>query len=137
MSLYVAENPRFTHLQQRFVQEYLIDSTNARAAAIRAGYSPINASNEAYKMLRKPHIVEAIEEGRKDLSKRVGITQERVLQELAKIAFASIGDIVTINAETGETEVDLTRLPKDVLSAISDVNITSVDGKTKTKNTIV
>lgn len=72
--------------QQRFVDEYLKD-LNATQAAIRAGYSANRADSMGYENLRKPEIADAIAESMKARSARTGITQDRVLQELARIAF--------------------------------------------------
>lgn len=72
--------------QQRFVDEYLKD-LNATQAAIRAGYSAKTAYAIAEKLLRKAEIQEAIQAAMKARSKRTEVTQDRVLQELARIAF--------------------------------------------------
>ena len=75
-----------TDKQSRFVEEYLID-LNATQAAIRAGYSAKTAEWIGPQLLGKAHVAEAVRAGRASLSKRVEITQERVLQEYARIAF--------------------------------------------------
>jgi len=75
-----------TDKQSRFVEEYLID-LNATQAAIRAGYSAKTAEWIGPQLLGKTHVAEAVRAGRASLSKRVEITQERVLQEYARIAF--------------------------------------------------
>ena len=70
-----------TPKQQRFVQEYQID-WNATAAAKRAGYSEKAAKEQGYENLTKPHIKQAIATAQAELSARVCITQEEVLQGL-------------------------------------------------------
>lgn len=82
-----------TKKQKRFVEEYLID-LNATQAAIRAGYSPETAGAIGSENLKKPEIKNAIEKAMAERSKRTGISQDRVLQELAKIGFANITDVV-------------------------------------------
>lgn len=77
---------KLTAKQQRFVAEYLVD-LNATQAAIRAGYSQNTAKVIGCENLTKPDIQKAIQEEREKLSKRTEITQERVLQEYARIAF--------------------------------------------------
>lgn len=72
--------------QQRFVDEYLKD-LNATQAAIRAGYSAKTAYAIAEKLLRKVEIQQAIQKAMKARSDRTEITQDRVLQELARLAF--------------------------------------------------
>ena len=75
--------------QMRFVEEYLGD-LNATGAAIRAGYSPQTAMEIGYENLRKPQIAEAIAEAERARSFRTGITADRVLVEIARLAFADI-----------------------------------------------
>lgn len=75
--------------QQRFVEEYLID-LNATQAAIRAGYSPKTAQEQASRLLSNVMVAEAVRKAQEERSRRTGITQDRVLQELARLAFFDI-----------------------------------------------
>lgn len=78
---------KLTPKQQRFVDEYLVD-LNATQAAIRAGYSAKRAAEIAYQLLQKTTVQAAIAERMKARQERTEITQDRVLAELAKIAFS-------------------------------------------------
>ena len=82
-----------TDKQKRFVEEYLID-LNATQAAIRAGYSPNRASEQAHQLLQKTTVQKAIAESMAKRSKRTGVTQDRVVRELAKIAFLDMTQVV-------------------------------------------
>lgn len=82
-----------TKKQKRFVEEYLID-LNATQAAIRAGYRPDNAYSIGSENLRKPEIKAAIDRAMAECSKRTGVSQDRVLRELARIGFANIMDVM-------------------------------------------
>lgn len=84
---------KLTKKQQLFVDEYLID-LNATQAAIRAGYSVDTAREIGCENLTKPNIQEAIAKVMAERSKRTGINQDRVVLELAKIAFVKMTDIV-------------------------------------------
>ena len=75
--------------QRRFVNEYLID-LNATQAAIRAGYSPKTAYSHGDRLLKDIEIKKLIGERMSDREQRTEITQDRVLQELAKLAFLDI-----------------------------------------------
>lgn len=79
--------------QQRFVDEYLID-LNATQAAIRAGYSVKTANEQGSQNLAKLSIQQAIAERMAERSRRTGVNQDRVVLELAKIAFVKMTDIV-------------------------------------------
>ncbi|MFT8418466.1 MAG: terminase small subunit [Acetobacter sp.] len=81
-----------TPKQARFVEEYLVD-LNATQAALRAGYSPKTAREQASRLLSNVNVSEAISEAQKARSTRTEITQDRVLRELAKLGFGDIRDI--------------------------------------------
>lgn len=76
-----------TDLQQRFVDEYLVD-LNGTQAAIRAGYSPDTARQMASENLSKPYIQIAIVDARKRQQARTHIDADRVVLEAWNIVFA-------------------------------------------------
>ena len=78
-------NPR----QKFFVLEYLID-LDPTAAAIRAGYRPTNARYQGQRLMRDPEIANAVRQAMAERARRCGITEERVLKEYARIAFADM-----------------------------------------------
>ena len=82
-----------TEKQRRFVDEYLID-LNATQAAIRAGYSVKTAREQASQNLTKLNIQQAISEKMAERSKRTGVNQDRIVLELAKIAFVNAADVI-------------------------------------------
>ncbi len=86
---------KLSEKQKRFVQEYLVD-LNATAAAKRAGYSPKTASEQGARLLANVKVQEEIQKAIEKRQNRVEITQDRVLQELAAIAFASGADYASI-----------------------------------------
>lgn len=89
---------KLTAKQKRFVEEYLID-LNATQAAIRAGYAINRASEQGHQLLQKTTVSAEIEKALAERSRRTGISQDRVIQELAKIAFVNIRDVVNDDAE--------------------------------------
>ena len=82
--------------QMRFIEEYMVD-LNATQAAIRAGYSPKTASEQSCRLLANVKIAAGIARLRAEQSKRTGITADRVLQELAKLAFVNPTDVVNLD----------------------------------------
>lgn len=82
---------KLTEKQKRFVQEYLLD-LNATQAAIRAGYSEKTAEQMGYQLLQKTSVQEAVQEAMKNRQQRTEITQDCVLSELGKVAFAKAAD---------------------------------------------
>ncbi len=75
-------NPRHA----RFAQEYLIDLNGAQAA-IRAGFSKRTARSAAARLLTNADIRAAIDEAKLARSERTKITADKVLEELARVAF--------------------------------------------------
>jgi phage terminase small subunit len=76
-----------TPIQAAFVLEYLVD-LNQTAAAIRAGASPATASAIAAAWMKTGgKVANAVARAMAERSARVGISQDRVLQELGRLAF--------------------------------------------------
>lgn len=92
---------KLTDKQQCFVDEYLID-LNATQAAIRAGYSAKTADQQGSRLLANVKVKQAVAEKQAQRSKRTGVNQDRVVLELAKVAFAKITDIVDSNGRIKE-----------------------------------
>ena|ERR1039458_1721467 len=66
--------------QRRFVEEYLVD-LNGTQAAIRAGYSPRTANEQAAQLLAKLSIREAVSAGKAKLTEQTAITKAWVVKE--------------------------------------------------------
>lgn len=114
---------RLNAKQKRFVDEYLID-LNATQAAIRAGYKKTEYTDtNANKLLENTRIREAIDKAMAERSKRTGINQDRVIQELARIAFVNPQNV--INAENGSVREDAT---EDDLACIQAVKVKTMSG---------
>ncbi len=71
-----------TPRQRRFVEEYLID-LNATQAAKRAGYTP----TWGRELVHKPAVAAAIESAQAKRAQRTRVSADRVVTELAKVAF--------------------------------------------------
>lgn len=106
---------KLTPKQMRFVDEYMVDF-NATQAAIRAGYKAKTAHVIGAENLRKPKIAEEIARRQKDLQKRTEVSQDRVVKELARIAFAD-ASVVCVT--------DFNKLTDDQRAAIQGVRPTN------------
>ncbi len=95
--------------QRQFCEEYLID-LNATQAAIRAGYAERYASTNAHKLLQITAIKEKIDELMAARVKRTEITQDRVLRELAIIAFSNAADYAAVVEEDAYVEIEGVRI---------------------------
>ncbi len=79
-----------TGKQRKFVSEYLIH-LNATRAAIGAGYSPRSAADIGYTLLRRHGaVMAAIAQAMEERAQRTQVTTDRIVKELARIAFADI-----------------------------------------------
>lgn len=90
-----------TEKQKIFADEYLIDLNATRA--YRVAYLSVKkdetAAAAAARMLRNVKVAAYIQERMQERQKRTEITQDRVLQELAAIAFAKATDYAEIKNE--------------------------------------
>lgn len=114
---------KMTKKQEKFIEEYLID-LNATQSAIRAGYSAKTAHQIGKELLKREAVAEVLELRMAEEARRTGFNQERILRELAKIAFVNIGDIVDVN--TGGVKDDV--LP-DELAVIESVKVKKMFSK--------
>ncbi|MFO8008768.1 MAG: terminase small subunit [Candidatus Brocadiia bacterium] len=76
-----------TRKQKRFAKEYLTDF-NATQAAIRAGYSPKGASVQGSRLLANAKVQAEIERLSKRKDEELDLSNERILERLAEIAFS-------------------------------------------------
>lgn len=119
--------------QRTFCKEYIID-LNLTQAGIRAGYSPKTAYSIAEENLRKPEIQDYIQQLMKERSKRLEISADMVLNELAKIGFSDIKDYLYFseNAEVVFNEKSILDL-----SAVQEITTTTYSDTTnKSQNKI-
>jgi phage terminase small subunit len=97
-----SEDQKLSDMQERFVLEYLKD-LNATKAYKRAGYkaSGKNVSAIAGALRNKPYIDKAIAKAMKDRESRTLVTVDKVVQELAKLAFSNLADYFSRWDDTG------------------------------------
>ena len=81
--------------QERFCNEYLID-LNATQAAIRAGYKEKTAYSMGQRLLKNVEVQNYIQERKQDRVERTEITQDKVIRELALIAFSNAADYANV-----------------------------------------
>ncbi len=116
--------------QLRFVEEMLIDPSSVTKAAKRAGYSTYTANESGGRLMMDPRVRRAIQVAQDTRAEAIGISKERVLQELAKVAFAQLGEQVKL---TDDGDIDMGSLK----NTISEVAISATSGRNKSKTTTV
>jgi phage terminase small subunit len=116
-----------TPKQQRFCYEYMID-LNATKSAIRAGYSERTANKIASELLKNKEIKEKIEQLKEEQQKKLEITLDTVLKEIAVIAFSPLGKIKTSDKlKALITLTDFLNNPYKELSNIYDDKVIIID----------
>ena len=111
---------KLTRKQKRFVEEYLID-LNATQAAIRAGYSPDTANEQGAQNLAKLSIKNEIDKAIAERSKRTGVNADRIVRELAKIAFCNPADVFNFDSATVRNDAE-----DDDLAVIQSVKVKEI-----------
>jgi len=76
---------KLTSKQEAFCNEFIKD-LNITQAAMRAGYSPKHARNNAYTLTQDPAIVQRIAELKSEQTKRTKIEADDILRRLVRIA---------------------------------------------------
>lgn len=108
---------QLTEKQKRFAEEYLVD-LNATQAAIRAGYSPDTANEQGSRLLANVNIKNTVDKMIAERSRRTGINADRVIREIAKIAFVNAGEIVDL-----DTALLMDKISDDDMAAIQSVKV--------------
>jgi phage terminase small subunit len=114
-----------TLLAERFVHEYMIDG-NSTQAAIRAGLPARNPQRAGMNMLKRREVAQAIQRERAAAATRLSITADRVRNELAAIAFASIADVAEWGPE-GVTLKDKSAVSSHDHAAIAELSSSRVE----------
>lgn len=115
-----------------FCEEYIIDPSSTHSAARKAGYSD---TAQGKRLLLDPRVQQYIKERKEEIQIRTGVTPERVLRELARIAYFNITDYLIID-DYGNTVLDLDKLKKsDFAPALAEVSVVTKIGRERVTTT--
>ncbi len=108
-------------MQERFVEEYLVDLNPAKAYQ-RAGYKmgAANRAKRANQLLEKAKVQERIRELMDERSKVTKVTAERVVLELARVGFSDLRNYMTWGAK-GARWKESEELSEEHTPAISEI----------------
>lgn len=113
-----------TPKQKIFADEYLIDLNATRAYKI--AYPKVKKDDTAAaagaRMLRNVKVAEYIQKRMKEREKRTEITQDRVLQELAKLGFFDIRKLF----DDSSKPLDITGLDDETAACIAGLEVMDV-----------
>lgn len=122
---------KLTNKQRRFCEEYLID-LNATQSAIRAGYSEKTAGQIGEQNLKKLEIQSLISILQEKKSKELNISQNKVLNELCKVAF---GDVKNYFDAKGNL-IDISKLENQISASIKSITVQQDKIEKNNKNVI-
>ncbi len=115
-----ATKESLTDMQQAFIANYLI-TLSAKKAAIAAGYKPDNADVLGYQLLQHPSVSKQLRQAMARRAKRLEVTAENVLREIARIAFSDIRAVMEFRGES-VTFKDSDTLHSDAAAAIQSIS---------------
>lgn len=122
-----SKNRKLSPKEKIFVDEYL-KHLNATQAVKAAGYKVKDAAAKGSQILRKGNIQAYVKKAMQNRERRTEITQDRVLSEIAKVAFSNIGDIMDWS-DAGIRLRNSNDLSKDQKAAISSIKEKVTDGE--------
>lgn len=85
--------------QLAFVREYLVDF-NGTQAAIRAGYAPSSAHDQAYNLLSNPEVAKRIVDIQEERAAAADLSAEWVLRQWKMIAEADPNELIFLELES-------------------------------------
>jgi phage terminase small subunit len=112
---------RFTPMQRLFIEAYLV-SKNITKAAIAAGCKERSAHAVGWKWFNKTEIRAEIDTRMAALFDRYAVTSDRIIRELAKIAFANIGDFIAVQ-DGGSAIVDFGTATREQMASLKSIEI--------------
>jgi len=107
--------------QQRFVAAY-IKTGNATQSAIKAGYSKRSAHTTGQRLLKHAEVCAALRGSLQKAADSMDLTAERVLQELARLAFFDVRKLLNPDG----TPKAIGDLDDDTAAAIAGLEVASV-----------
>ena len=108
--------------ERAFCEAYCSNGGNATRAYIQGGYAANSdqvAGSESFKLLKKPKIQAYVKYLQASVSKRFDISADRLVQELASIAFANPKEIFDDDGEM----LPISQIPDHCLGALQEVQV--------------
>lgn len=105
------------------VDEYLSNGFRKDMAMRKAGYSEFVSTNHQAKLFGRQDVIDYIQKKLEKATKKAEVTVEKVVDELAKIAFFNLGDAIVESHEDGSVSIDVTRLSKEQQAALAEFTV--------------
>lgn len=115
---------QFPDRHLRFAMAYL-GHGNASRAAREAGYAERNAHVQGHHLLRNPKIRSFLKAKGVEVAEELNVTAEKILTQMASIAFSSMDHFLTFDAD-GQPTIDVSRASPEQMSAIAHLEIKEI-----------
>lgn len=130
----ITSKPRLSEAHARVVTEYFkIGCVSQRRALLASGYAATTASHMVHTVFGREDVQEEIQRRRDRLDRKTEVTEQRIIDELAKLAFASVGDLLEVN-EDGSAYMDFNKLTVDQKAALSEYQVETYEERHSTEN---
>jgi phage terminase small subunit len=111
-----------------FAREYVIDLNGSRAAQA-AGIAESGARVWASRALTKANVQRQITQLQAKRASKLGITADKVAEELQRLAFSNMMDYMEIDEDGQPRGLDLTKLTRDQAAAIQEISEDATGGQ--------
>lgn len=125
---------RLPPVQKAFVDAYIANlGSSARAAGIdvysayRKGVVPGGITKRANEMLQLPEVQAAIGERARALCAKFDLDKDRVIREIAQIAFSNIAHYMHIDVDTGLPYYDFSHVTTEQMAAIQSMEVEELE----------
>jgi len=111
------------HRRALFIDAYLANGGNGKAAAIEAGFSPKTAEQQASRLLRHVKVKVAVEKRHAEVEQKSGLSVERTLREVARLAYADPRKLFDADGQLIKVHL----LDDDTAACIASIEVDEID----------
>lgn len=102
-----------------FIHHFCSNGGHGQNAAIAAGYAPKNAKTQACRMLATPRVKAEVDRVMGKALAKSEVTIDRVISELANIAFSDVGEAFATNGDLKPIH----EMPETIRRALSGIDV--------------
>lgn len=113
-----------TEQHEAVMHAYLTNGFKKKEAMLTAGYADSTASTRSFAVFNNPNFQEELEKRLRKLNVKHGITEDRIMAELEKMAFSSMEDWTTPSlTDPSVRYIDLSDTTPEQLAAIGEYEV--------------
>ncbi len=112
-----------TEQRKRFADKYF-ETMHATQSAVFAGYSEVSARSQASQLLADPEVQEYLQKLRAEYAEKSGITKEKWLDEIRKVAFSNISELYS----SADALLAIKQVDDNTIGAVSSIKTRELIG---------